>query len=611
MDETISHSEIPGRARQAFAWRMMIIASVLFLIASAVSLWLNGPEGFSLFWPTNGLLLGFLLIAPKRRWPVLIALQAAISIVVHLYFYPSIFVSIFYSLANVIEVGVAVFPLRRLLPGRANLTHPRQLLPFIGMCLISPVISGLLMMSIGGIWDAHMRSISFFRAWWMGDSLGLFLMTPLVLMTIRAETLEHFQSRRIPATLLTLALAATPNFLLNSPQRIPLLFLDFPLLVFVTFRLGLFGAALGAMLMAIPLTHYALDASGMFGVNAFHEKTTRLFILQGYLMIQLAMVYLISLSLMRQKKLRDDLQKSEERYRNLADNSWDVILQMDASGRCSYVSPSIQEALSRKPEEMVGEMACTYVHPEDKERADEMMQALRNGTERQLIQIRMEHQDGGYRWMELKARAVRDEVGEEMREVVAIVRDVTARVMRDQELAAAVQRAENLALTDELTSLGNRRGFEEVLERIWNQTVEEGSVMAVLMIDADNFKTFNDMHGHLAGDECLRRLARLISQCIRRPSDYAARYGGEEFAVILPGADMHTAESIAERIRFSVANSEILRGSLQNQAVTVSIGVAQRVAASGHSPRELIRAADAALYDAKRAGRNCIRSRHG
>ena len=611
MDETILHSEVPGLARQAFAWRMMIIAGLLFLIASAVSLWLNGPEGFSLFWPTNGLLLGFLLISPKYQWRLLFALQFVVSLIVHLFFYPSLILCLLFSLANVAEVGVAVFPLRRVLPRRANLTHPSQLVPFIGMCLFAPLVSGLGIIATGGISQASLRSPYFLRSWWMGDSLGLFLMTPLVLMTIRAETLEHFHPRRIPATLLTLALAATPNFLLNSPQRIPLLFLDFPLLVFVTFRLGLFGAALGAMFMAIPLTHYALDASGMFGVNAFHEKTTRLFILQGYLMIQLAMVYLISLSLMRQKKLRDDLQKSEERYRNLADNSWDVILQMDAAGRCSYVSPSIQDALNRKPEEIIGELACTYVHPEDKERADEMMQALRDGAERQLIQIRMEHQDGGYRWMELKARAVRDEVGDEMREVVAIVRDVTARVMRDQELAAAVQRAENLALTDELTSLGNRRGFEEVLERVWGKTVEEGSVMAVLMIDADNFKTFNDMHGHLAGDECLRRLARLISQCIRRPTDYAARYGGEEFAVILPGADMHTAESIAERIRFSVANSEILRGSLQNHAMTVSIGVAQRVAASGHSPRELIRAADAALYDAKRAGRNCIRSRHG
>ena len=588
----------------------LLIAGVLFLVSSLLSLWMNGPERFSLFWPTNGILLGFLLISPRRRWASLFALQFLVSFLVHILFYTSIYEYFLFSIANSLEVAVAVFPLRNIPPEQANLTRPRQLIAFLTMSVLAPVVSGIVVVTGLGFLHSGIDRGAFFRSWWMGDSLGLFLITPLLLLTVRAETQEHFRPRRLPATLLTLLVAAAPNFLLNSAQRLPLMFLDFPLLVFVAFRLGLFGAAIGALLMVIPVTHFAMSASGMFGANVFHDKQTRILILQGYLMIQLVMVYLISLALMRQKQLREDLKKSEERYRNLADNSWDVILQTDADGRCIYVSPSIQDALNRSADQMIGELACNYVHPEDKPRADEMMDALRAGAERQLIQIRMEHQDGGYRWMELKARAVREGSTGEMREVVSIARDVTARVLRDLELTAAVRRAEGLALTDELTSLGNRRGFEETLERVWNKAVAEGSSMAVLMIDADNFKALNDLHGHLAGDECLQRLSRLIRQCVRRPTDYAARYGGEEFAVILPGSDLDTAESIAERIRFSVANSDLLRAGFQGASITVSIGVAQRSAISSHSPRELIRAADAALYDAKRAGKNCIRCRH-
>ncbi len=608
MRETAPYRKTAGEAKQRPEWLFLLVAGLFFCTGSWLSLWLNGPERFSLLWPTNGLLFGLLLISPKRRWRNLFALQFLVSFLVHLIFYPSIYGCLVYSLANSLEVAIAIFPLRGIAPGHADFTRQRQLIWFLGVSLSAPVISGAVAIALLG--TPSVGNAAFFRSWWLGDSLGLFLITPLVLMTVRAETREHFRLRNLPATLLTLAVAAAPNLLLNVPQRIPLLFLDFPLLVFVAFRLGLFGAAIGALLMVIPMTRFAMSASGMFGANVFHDKPTRILILQAYLLIQLIMVYLVSLALMRQKQLRDELEKSEERYRNLADNSWDVILQMDADGRCIYVSPSLHDALSRGAEEMIGQLACTLVHPEDISRADEMMAALRSGAERQLIQLRMEHKDGGYRWMELKARAVRDGATGEMKEVVAIARDVTARVLRDLELTAAVRRAESLALTDELTSLGNRRGFEEALERVWNQAVEDGESMAVLMIDADNFKAFNDLHGHLTGDECLQRLARLIRQCVRRPVDYAVRYGGEEFAVILPGADHETAESIAERIRFSIANSDLLRAGSPSVAVTVSIGVAQRAATSGHSPRELIRAADAALYDAKRAGRNCVRSRH-
>ena len=589
---------------------LLVLAGVLFAAGSLLSLWLNGPKEFSLLWPSNGLLLGFLLLSPKRSWSALFALNFLSSFLVHCFFHFTLYQSIIVSAGNVLEVAIAIFPLRNIKPERANLTLPLQMIPFVLISLIAPAASGVFVIAFSGHFLPQVSALVFFSVWWLGDSLGLLMMTPLVLMTVRRESIEHFRPRQLPFTLLTLAAAMTPNLLLTTPQRIPLLFLDFPLLVLVTFRLGLFGAAVSALLMDISLTRFAMDASGMFGTNAFHDKATRLMILQAYLLIQLAMVYLIAKALSRQRYLQEQVLKSEERYRTLADNSWDMILQMNAEGQCIYVSPSVEESLGRKPDELINQLACVWVHPEDIERADAMMEALRGGAERQRIEIRMEHQDGSYRWMELKARAVRDNISGETREVVAVARDVTARVMRDMELTEAVKRAESLALTDELTGLGNRRGFEDTLDRLWNASVEQGAMMTVLMIDADNFKEFNDIHGHLAGDECLRRVARLIAHCVRRPTDYAARYGGEEFSVILPNSDIHMAEAIAERIRFSIANSEIMIQGKKATPTTVSIGIAGRTAAKEQSPRELIRSADAALYDAKRSGRNCIRIRH-
>jgi diguanylate cyclase (GGDEF)-like protein/PAS domain S-box-containing protein len=604
----VSTLEVNSPPAKTTFW-FLLAAGATFTVGSFLSLWLNGPKEFSLLWPTNGLLLGFLLLSPKRSWIALFALNFLSSFFLHWTFHFTLHQSVIFSAANLLEVAIAILPLRNIKPEQANLSLTPQLIPFVSMSMLAPAISGAFVIALSGGFLPQVSKFVFFRAWWVGDGLGLLLMTPLVLMTVRRETLKHFQLKELPLTLLLLALASGPNLMLTTPQRIPRVFLDFPILVFVTFRLGLFGAAVSALLMDIPLTHFALNASGMFGANAFHNKVTRLLILQAYLLIQLAMVYLIASTLTRQKQLREQLRKSEERYRTLADNSWDVILQMDAEGKCTYVSPSLEDSLGRKPEDLIHQLACTLVHPEDKPIADSMMEDLRAGAERKRIEIRMEHQDGGYRWMELKCRSVRDNQSGETKEVVAVARDVTSRVMRDMELTAAVQHAENLALTDELTGLGNRRGFEDTLERLWNASVEEGAMMAVLMIDADNFKDFNDTHGHLAGDECLRRLGRLIAQCVRRPTDYAARYGGEEFAVILPNSDLHMAEAIAERIRFSIASSEILLQGKRAIPTTVSIGISGRTATKERSPRELIRNADAALYDAKRAGRNCTRAR--
>ncbi len=166
---------------------------------------------------------------------------------------------------------------------------------------------------------------------------------------------------------------------------------------------------------------------------------------------------------------------------------------------------------------------------------------------------------------------------------------------------------EQLARTDALTGLGNRRQAEECLEREWSRHRREGAPLGMLMVDVDGFKAFNDCYGHQAGDECLRRVAAVLADSVRGLVDQPARYGGEEFLLVLPGAALEGALGAAERVRDGVERQAIPhQGSPCSTVLTVSVGAASVLPSDAASPESLIRAADAALYLAKQAGRNKV-----
>jgi diguanylate cyclase (GGDEF)-like protein len=169
---------------------------------------------------------------------------------------------------------------------------------------------------------------------------------------------------------------------------------------------------------------------------------------------------------------------------------------------------------------------------------------------------------------------------------------------------AAEQQLEVLATTDSLTGLSNRRHFDEVIEREWQRAMREETSIAVLMIDADWFKVYNDTHGHHTGDEFLKAIGGCIANKTRRATDLAARYGGEEFAVLLPSTGAQGALEIAERIRTQVTELGLTHSAGSCATPTVSIGVACTVPLPGSDCRDLINAADKVLYEAKANGRN-------
>ncbi|MGW8461347.1 sensor domain-containing diguanylate cyclase [Pseudomonas sp. CLCA07] len=163
---------------------------------------------------------------------------------------------------------------------------------------------------------------------------------------------------------------------------------------------------------------------------------------------------------------------------------------------------------------------------------------------------------------------------------------------------------ELLALEDALTGLSNRRQFDVFILAEMGRARRTLTELAMLMIDVDHFKSFNDRYGHVAGDECLRRISAIIKDNIKRPGDLAARYGGEEFSVVLPGTDYAGAFLVAENIRHAVLRADIAHCESPEGRVTVSIGVCAYNPASQDQPDDLVSAADKALYVAKSSGRN-------
>lgn len=176
--------------------------------------------------------------------------------------------------------------------------------------------------------------------------------------------------------------------------------------------------------------------------------------------------------------------------------------------------------------------------------------------------------------------------------------------MIQDELHGTKLKMELLAYQDTLTGLVNRRGFDKAMELEMARSLKEKDPLSLILIDVDQFKSFNDNYGHQAGDECLQKVAQTLQESMCRPADIVARYGGEEFAIVLPNTTAQQAVAVAKRVNEKFAQlSYPHEYSTVSKFVTVSGGIAQF---AGQSAADLVIAADKRLYEAKEAGRNRI-----
>ncbi|MCE9599592.1 MAG: diguanylate cyclase [Spirochaetia bacterium] len=209
-----------------------------------------------------------------------------------------------------------------------------------------------------------------------------------------------------------------------------------------------------------------------------------------------------------------------------------------------------------------------------------------------------------FHWLELVAR---------VRNCLRLQTEISRRLSREAELLEEHRQLEGMlsklevaSNLDPLTSVANRRKFDEHLDREWKRCARTGLIMSMILIDIDFFKEYNQRYGHPGGDQCLKRLAQGVREVARRPADLFARYGGEEFAVILPETPSGGAAHVAELLRKGVEGLRMDHEGSPNKIVTTSIGVASIEPPRDSSPDVLIKAADRALYRAKKEGRNCF-----
>jgi diguanylate cyclase (GGDEF)-like protein/PAS domain S-box-containing protein len=298
------------------------------------------------------------------------------------------------------------------------------------------------------------------------------------------------------------------------------------------------------------------------------------------------------------------MSSDDSTFRSLVENSVDTIFRMTPACEILYVSPAVRRQLGYEPNELLGRVVFDLIHEPDRAIARAAAaKSAEPGVDNSSGTQRWMHKDGHLVWIEVNGRMVRGENGQP-NEIIIVTRDISGRKALEEQL-------EQLATTDALTGLRNRRGFDEVLDREWKRTMRTGSPTSLLLLDLDHFKRLNDAYGHAVGDDCLRTAAQAFRAALRREIDEVFRYGGEELAAILPHTDLGGAIKLAESVCGVIAGLRVPhRENHEGGGVmTASIGVATALSRDGgttHMPGALLQAADTALYKAKQRGRNCV-----
>lgn len=286
---------------------------------------------------------------------------------------------------------------------------------------------------------------------------------------------------------------------------------------------------------------------------------------------------------------------SDDDFRAMIENSLDLIIKVNLTGHYTYVNPAFCALYNTKPQDLLGRHYSDDVLEDDRVMVDEFFNKLFEPPHA----VRFTHREKtahGIRYLEWSGKGITDADGK-LVEFVGIARDVTDRLNLIEKLSQQ-------AYHDELTGLANRRFLSQQAQLELERAKRYQYPIAIFLLDIDHFKTVNDCHGHLAGDNILKQLSLLMKETLRE-HDMIARIGGEEFAVLLPEADLAAATIIAERLRQTVAKFAFHALPELETTMTVSIGVAS-TSDVAYDFEKLLNEADKRLYLAKAAGRNCV-----
>lgn len=589
--------------KHALAVRLLGVFLTIMVSIVCVGSFDRTPSGENIIWLANGMVLAYLLLAPRWRWPVYLLVSLLAMTVGSFLIGETFRMSLLFNLLNTIELLIGALLLKRKSTQLPTFTDGRYLLRFIGYaCILAPAISGTLY----GLCQQFIHQADFVSTlvgWAVGDGLGIAVVAPTICAIVQSRMRNsHLVRRRWIVLVLVLAV----TILVFGQNRVPLMFLIYPVLILVLTEIDLGWAALSTLMVALIGGWYTVHNRGPLAIAVNVSSEWKAAVLQLFLAGAMFTLYSISVVIGNLRKIQSELRQIAALHKLVVDNSRDIIVLGDLDGRRTYVSPGVKDLTGWEPADLVGKFIGDLIHPGDAAEIEMAMRALRAGSEGGTLEYRARKRDGNYVWVEGSLRVYRHPATGRPVGFLNTVRDISERKRSEEHLQSAYRAMETLVVVDALTGIANRRRFDDALATEWRRALRESSKLSLLLIDADHFKRYNDTYGHVRGDSCLKQIAEAALDVVLRPGDLVARYGGEEFAVILPGTDEDGALAVAEDICQAVRSRQLPHEGNLPGIVTVSIGCATIVPHRGKSAQDLIESADQALYRAKGRGRNRV-----
>ena len=583
---------------EAVFW-FLLTATGYYLLASLSLYATKGADNIAAVWPPSGYFLALLLLMPPRARVAAFAAMAAASIGANMIEGIHATAAAAYTVANAAEATIALWLIRRREPGEMSFMVPRAVGRFCVAALAASAASAIVATLL------TRNGVDFFLSWMTTVALGMLIVTPPIVMLARmvgSNALNNVSTALKVEGIALLTVAAFVTGASFSQSDFPVTFLPCVALIVAAYRLGPFGAAAGMLIVALIASLLTGQGYGPIAAMDESQKVEVLF-LQFYLVTMLFIALPLAALLVVQRRLAKRLEQS---------NRW--LLQAEAAAlvghwRVDLTAWTIQwsdqtyRVHGLEPGTPVDvEYSVAQYLPDDRVAVQKILaDAVRSG-EPFVFQGRILRTDGEIRHVKSHGSIEMGRSGKAVG-IFGTVQDVTDTVENARILESARSAAERVANTDMLTGLPNRRHTLSFLDQALRRAEQEGAPLAVAIFDIDHFKAINDMHGHAAGDEVIRRVGQRAKASLR-DDDMVGRYGGEEFVCILQGRSALSAELVAERVRKAVeADTEGSAAGLPG--VTVSIGLA--IFAGEASIEELLHRADKALYTAKREGRNRLR----
>lgn len=561
----------------AFAWSFMALVAVSFT---------RFDNGVAFLWGATAVLIAGLLRVPRRYWWAPLSVIGCLSFLITGFFGLGWQAAPWFVIVNLGEGTVAALIMTRSAGQRELMADLSWFGRFVFAMVVAPVcvapVVGAVLWLIG---HAPLPGVATFIS---GHALGNLTILPIAHLlasrSARRDSAQLLQRRKLDAAIL-LPLLVVVDIAVFAQTDWPLLFLPVMFVLLATFRLERLGAAFA--LVGLALIGGSLTGAGQGPVALSGASLpARMLFFQLFLVATVLTVLPVAADLHHRRKLLRSFRRSEAEFRLLAEYCTDVIMRIAPDGRIRYVSPSIHQLLGHTPEALVGQASRDLIHPADLARViEEHRQTLASAGEPRRYEYRSMTREGEIRWFATHGRALLDDDGRPY-ELLAMIRDVTLAKQSEESWQEA-------ALVDTLTRLPNRRALEQMAADLGQ------GEHCIAILDIDRFKAVNDTHGHEVGDEVLIGFARAAKGFVRG-HDRMCRLGGEEFVVLFEHTSLEQAYDICDRLRLLMSASPIT-----TEAGRIRVTISGGVAVIGETGlRSALKSADAALYRAKRAGRD-------